>query len=172
MKYLQGKYMTGFVTLIVSGNHPELFLQQLVNEKIYVWEIKKINAHCCQAYVRRFDKKNILSIAQRSSYEITFENDHGLPRVINYFKQQKEIVIASLISVIVFICLSQVIWSIEISGVSQEIEVKINDHLKNNGIKRGAIKPLLDNPSTMQQQLLLDIPELLWVGVEQKGTTL
>lgn len=172
MKHLQGKFMLGFITLNVYGQNPELFLQQLVNAGIYVWDVQKINTNCCQVKIRRHTRKAVQSLAEHSSYDITFADHRGLPSLIESYIQKREIIIACLLSLLLFIFLSQFVWSIEISGVTEEVEMKINSHLKKGGIKKGTFKPLLANPSTIQQNLLLSVPELLWIGVEQNGTNI
>lgn len=172
LKYLQGKFMTGFVTLIVRGSNPELLLQQLVNSGIHMWDIKKVDSDSCHAKIRRYDVNIIQTMTEELPYEITFRDYRGLPKVVHRLQQKGEIVVAYLLSVFFFISLSQFVWSVEISGVPNELEVKIENHLQSEGIKKGAFKPLLANPSTIQQNLLLNVPELLWVGVEQKGTKL
>src|SRR5690625_4085983 len=172
MKYLQGKFITGSATLIVRGNKPELLLQQLVNSGIHMWDIKKVNSQSCHAKIRRYDIKSIQTMTKELPYEIIFENYRGLPKLFHILQQKSDIIVACLISFIFFISLSQFIWSVEINGVPEELEVKIKDHLQSTGIKKGVFKPLLANPSTIQQNLLLNVPELLWVGVELKGTKL
>jgi similar to stage IV sporulation protein len=55
--------------------------------------------------------------------------------------------------------------------VPKDIEEKITKQLDSYGIHSGAWKFSIDSPKEIQKMLVEDIPELLWVGVDQKGTT-
>src|SRR5699024_3337019 len=56
-------------------------------------------------------------------------------------------------------------------GVPKDLEEKINKQLANYGIHPGVWIFTTDSPGEIQKKLENDIPELLCVGVEQKGTT-
>src|SRR5690625_3677460 len=172
MKYLQGKYMFGYLKISVHGERPELFFEKLTSRGIYTWEVFKQDQNVCHGHIRAYDKNIVKKIAQDTSYEITFDNKQGIPYLVNRICQSKELIVAGILSIFLFFSLSQVIWLINISGVSKEIETKINNTLENQGIKRGAFKFLLNQTSYIQQNILQDVPELLWIGVEQKGTSL
>lgn len=172
MKYLQGKFIFGFLTVYVRGERPELFFKELANSGIYTWQVIMQNEHLCQGNIRSFDINFVQKIAQDHGYEITLGNKRGLPYLFNRLWRRKELIVASLLSFIFLVGLSQVIWTIDISGVSKEVEVKINDTLKKQGVKLGSFKFLLDQTSHIQQNILQEVPELLWIGVEQKGTRL
>src|SRR5690606_10507193 len=65
-----------------------------------------------------------------------------------------------------------VIWKVQVTGVPKEVEDKIVAQLNEYGIHPGAWMLTIDSPKEIQQNLLNDIPELLWVGVDQRGTTI
>ena len=75
-------------------------------------------------------------------------------------------------SILLILFMSNIIWKVEITGeLPKEIEEKINKQLNTYGIHAGAWIFMIDPPAKIQQRLTDDIPELLWVGVRQKGTT-
>ncbi|MDY0396719.1 sporulation protein YqfD [Virgibacillus halophilus] len=78
---------------------------------------------------------------------------------------------ATLLSGLLILLLSNIVWKVEITGVPIDIEKKIAKELNNYGIHPGAWTFSLEPASDIQQDLLRDIPELLWVGVEKMGTT-
>lgn len=172
MKYLQGKFLTGYVTLHIKGRDPELLLQHFVNEGVHIWDVKKISISQCEMKIRLYDLQTIQQVTKTLPYEVTIKDYYGLPKIVAQFKRHLDILIAGIISIIFFILLSQFIWSIDINGVSEEVEAKVKDHLQAINIKQGSFKPFLANLSDIQQSVLKDVPELLWIGVEQKGTKL
>lgn len=88
------------------------------------------------------------------------------------FWGKKELVAATLLSGLLILLLSNILWKVEITGVPTDIEKKITKELNNSGIHPGAWTFSMDSPSDIQQNLLKHIPELLWVGVEKMGTTI
>src|SRR5690625_6678784 len=51
------------------------------------------------------------------------------------------------------------------------MEEKIYEQLESYGIHPGSWVQSLESSSSIQQRLIDDLPELLWVGVHRKGTT-
>src|SRR5699024_8343542 len=75
------------------------------------------------------------------------------------------------LSMLLIVFLSNIIWEVKITGVPKDIEEKISKKLDSYGIHQGTWTFSLDSESSIQQKLVEDIPELLWVGVHKKGTT-
>src|SRR5690625_4050629 len=86
--------------------------------------------------------------------------------------KKKEVIPAFLISIFLIIFLSNVLWKITIVGVPTETKDKIQEKLINYGVHQGSWMFSIDTPSEIQQKLIHDIPELLWIGVQRKGTRL
>src|SRR5699024_998226 len=83
----------------------------------------------------------------------------------------KHIVLATFLSCILIYALSNIIWSIQINGVSSDIEKKIMQTLEEQNIKKGSWMFSIESSSDIQHTITQEIPELLWVGVEKKGTS-
>lgn len=172
MKHTQGTLFTGYVTIVVVGKNPELFFQACINNDILVWNIKKTSDTTCQGNIKLNDVKLIKKIRRQRKYKIKFIDKKGYPFLLKRLTKRKEIVTAFLVSMLFIIVLSNIVWDVKITGVSKEVEAKVNDELKELHIYPGRWLFLIDDPSIIQQKLLNDIPELLWVGVHKKGTTL
>ncbi|MGP4107232.1 sporulation protein YqfD [Virgibacillus sp. L01] len=171
MKHIQGSFFTGFVTILIKGQNPELFFQYCIDQGITVWDIKKESETACKGNVKLSDIDILKDIKRRTSYKVTFLNKKGLPFLFKQFTRKKEVVLGLLFSVMLIFFLSNIIWEVRIIGVPKDIEEKINKQLTEYGIHQGAWTFTLDSPSEVQQQLVNDVPELLWVGVHQKGTS-
>ncbi|HLR40730.1 MAG TPA: sporulation protein YqfD [Virgibacillus sp.] len=171
MKHIQGAFITGYVTVAVKGNMPELFFQMCMKHEIPVWNIKKTAKDTCEGNIKLQDMKYIKQIKRETDYKISFIDKKGYPFLIKRFTRKKEILIALIMSLLLIIFLSNIIWEVKITGVPKDIEEKISKQLDNYGIHSGAWTFSLDSASTIQQQLVKDVPELLWVGVHKKGTT-
>lgn len=171
MKHIQGTFFTGYVTISITGKNPELFFQYCIDQGITVWDIKKESENVCKGNVKLSDIDILKDIKRRTSYKVTFLNKKGLPFLFKQFTRKKEVVLGLLLSVMLIFFLSNIIWEVRIIGVPKDIEEKISKQLTEYGIHQGAWTFTLDSPSEVQQQLVNDVPELLWVGVHQKGTS-
>lgn len=171
MKHIQGAFITGYVTVTVKGNMPELFFQACMKHKIPVWNVKKTSKDICQGNIKLQNINYLKQIKRGTDYKVSFTNKKGYPFLIKRFTRKKEIVIALILSLLLIIFLSNIIWEVKITGVPKDIEEKISKQLDNYGIHSGAWTFSLDSASAIQQELVKDVPELLWVGVHKKGTT-
>ncbi|SDK53623.1 sporulation protein YqfD [Sediminibacillus albus] len=171
MKHTQDVFFTGSVTVKASGHHPELFFDLCAREGITVWNVKKINDTECLGNIRLSDIPSLKVLRRKTVYKLSFPSRRGLPFLIKKIFRQKPFVAGLLLSFLFVVFLSNIVWDVEIKGVHPEIEKKISQKLDAYGIQPGALKFTLGTPAAIQKRLLDDLPELLWVGVTEKGTT-
>ncbi|WP_068674337.1 sporulation protein YqfD [Oceanobacillus sp. Castelsardo] len=171
MRQVQGTFFTGYVTILIKGNYPELFFQECTKKGITVWNIRKIDQDVCEGNVRLKDIKHLRTIIRGTHYKLNFTNKKGYPFIFNRFIKKRPLLVAIFLSVLLALFLSNILWKVEITGVPKDIEEKIVKQLDEYGIHRGAWIFSLDQPNTIQQKLVEDVPELLWVGVDRRGTT-
>lgn len=171
LKHLNSKVVTGYVTILVKGTAPEMFFQKCANAGISVWDVKKRDTDLCEGNIKLSDIKQMKHIRRKTIYKITFTGKNGYPFLIRRFLKKKPLVLGLFFSVLLFFFLSNIIWEVKISGVPKDIEEKIDKQLVSYGIHPGAWLFSLDPPTAIQQKLMKDVPELLWAGVDQKGTT-
>jgi len=167
-----GTFMTGYVTVVVKGRLPELFFQRCAKEGIPAWDIRKTGIEECQGNIEREHISAIRKIRRDMECKISFIDKRGLPFIWHRFLRKREIVAASILSLLLIVFLSNVLWKVEITGLPKELENKIEKQLKGYGVYSGAWLFSLDEPSTIQHKLLQDVPELLWIGVKKKGTSI
>ncbi|MCT2537600.1 sporulation protein YqfD [Aquibacillus koreensis] len=171
MKQTQGVFFTGYVTIKVTGHHPELFFDLCARNGITVWNIRKVDNATCTGNVKLAHIRNIRALRRKTIYKLSFVNKKGLPFLTKMVMFRRPLVIGLILSMLFVFFLSNVVWDVKIKGVPLDIEKKITTQLQSYGIKPGAFKFNIGSPGDIQQKLLDDIPELLWVGVSEKGTT-
>ncbi len=171
MKHNQGSYISGYVQISINGKQPEAFLNHCVENGVMVWDVTRSGSNHCLAKVHLKDIHNIRQLRKGTKYKVHFKNKYGLPFTKNKLLKKKPLLIGIILSVLLFTAISNMIWQVTITGVPEELEKKISTKLVSYGVQPGAFKLSIDSPNQIQQLLLQDIPELLWVGVEQKGTT-
>lgn len=171
MKYKQNHFITGYVTILVTGDRPEMFFQYCNEKNITVWDVKRINEHSCQGNIKLDDVKEIKYLKRSTGYKIKFTNKQGYPFILRRLIRKKQILLGMIVSLLLILFLSNVLWKVSVEGVSTEMEEKIYEQLDRYGIHPGSWVQSLESSSSIQQRLIHDLPELLWVGVHRKGTT-
>ncbi|WP_042223422.1 sporulation protein YqfD [Oceanobacillus manasiensis] len=171
MKQIQDSYLTGYVTILVTGEKPELFFQHCTSAGLTVWNVRKKAPNRCEGNIRLRDIKYIRKLNKKTNYKLKFIDRKGYPFLLRRFIRRKELLLGVLLSFFLILFLSNILWEVKITGVPKDIEEKISKQLQSDGIHPGAWIFSLKSPNEIQQKLVKDVPELLWVGVEQKGTT-
>lgn len=172
MKNVQGSFFTGTVTVVVQGEHPEYFFQMCMDQLgIVLWDIKKTANDTCEGKVRVRHVKDIRMLRRQGSYKLSFKHKQGYPFIWRNWLKSRHIVLSVCLSFLFIYALSNMIWSIQISGVSSDIEEKIIQTLEKEEVNIGGWMFSVPSASDIQFTLTQEIPELLWVGVEKKGTT-
>src|SRR5699024_8138043 len=67
--------------------------------------------------------------------------------------------------------LANIAWKMEISGVSEETELNIREKLEKEGLYEGAWTCNTLDIDLIQQHVLHEMPELMYIGIRKKGTT-
>lgn len=171
MRHTKGTHLIGHVTLLVKGEQPELFFQKCLAYGIVVWNVKSLTKKSCQGDIKVQDIHVIRQVHRKTKYKLSFIDKKGYPFIVKRIMKKKELLLAFLISLLLVVFLSNILWNVTITGVSKEAEEKIHNQLSDYGIHIGSWLFNLDSPRIVQQKLTQDLPELLWIGVEQKGTT-
>lgn len=171
MKRIQGKNIVGYVTIHVKGNRPELFFQVCADANIPVWDIRKTGDSECSGKIYLVHLAKMENLAKNYPYEMEITERKGY---INYFSRlwkRKELLFSIILCGAILFFLSNIIWKVEINGVSAEIEDKLNKSLSAYGLYEGAWMYSMAPLDVVQQQILHELPELLYIGIEKKGTT-
>ncbi len=172
MKRVQGAFFSGYVTIEVRGQHPERFFQLCMDElQVVAWDIQKVSSTFCTGNMRLRDIKQIRHLRRKTPYNIKFGERNGYPFIWRRWMRKKHIVLSVLLSFMLVFALSNIIWSIQVTGVSSDVEKKIVEALHNEQVKKGNWMFSVGTPSQIQHKVMQEVPELLWVGVEKKGTS-
>ncbi|UFU01387.1 sporulation protein YqfD [Radiobacillus kanasensis] len=167
----QGSYFTGYVTMKITGSRPELFFALCAKENVPVWNVKKISNKVCLGNIHLKDVARVKKFRRKTVYKVSFLHKKGIPFLSQRILHKKPLVVGLVLSILFIGFLSNMVWDVRVSGVHPELEKKIMTQLDEYGVEPGTLKFRLGSPSSIQQKLLDDIPELLWVGVKEKGTT-
>jgi len=171
MRQIQGKNIVGYVTIQITGKQPEAFFQDCATMNIPVWDIYKMNTNQCEGKVYFLHVHKVTKLAKNSPYKLVIVNRKGSINYVTRLWKRKEILLSIILCSVVIFFMSNIIWKVNISGISTELEDKLNEHLTTYGLHEGAWIYSLESVDIIQQKILNEVPELLYIGIEKKGTT-
>lgn len=161
-------YITGTVTLKVSGPMPEKFMNLCMTHKKSLLSISKQD-ESFTVIIRLSDFFSIRPLVRQSKNHVQVIGYAGLPFVFREIKKRKMLVVGGVIFVILINVLMSYIWFVDIVGMKSVSTQQIKNVLYQEGLKPGRLKEGID-PKKIENQILLSIPEVAWVSVDFTGT--
>lgn len=171
MKRIQGNQIVGYIGFSVTGKRIENFLQLCTQHYIPIWDVEISHEEkiTCKAYLK--DSSKINKICEQLKVDLEIHTKRGVFPYISKAFKQKTIILSLILSIFVLIFLSNVVWKVTFSGVSTNLEQNLQHQLQKHGLFEGGFIYSLDSLDVIQNKVLHDIPELLYLGIEKKGTT-
>ncbi|RBP45499.1 sporulation protein YqfD [Garciella nitratireducens] len=159
----------GYVTIKIEGFALEKFLNLLVREEIFVWDIIRQSNTCIYLKVNKKDFPKLKSILKKVSCRIEIVDKKGLPFILNKIKKRKFLVLGGLLAIICVFFFTSFIWTINIIGnkrISDDILLK---QLQQLGVKKGEWKYKF-NEEKLENELIFANPDLNYVKINFIGT--
>lgn len=162
-------FLMGVVPFEAIGGFPERFLNLCVQNKIALWDChsrKGILTACTTAkgYLR------LRAVAKQTGMRLHHTGKSGLPFLLRRYRRRWGIAVGLLLFVTVLCVLSSFIWSVKVVGNETVSTQYITDTLASMGLKSGVLKSSID-PSALQSEGLVAMPELSWLAVNIKGSS-
>jgi len=168
---MQHDFFQGSMRIKVEGKMIEPFLQACVRRGCVISNIKRVEAHEAVMTIRLSEWKTFRQLRKKYRCKISILEGKGLPFYYRKITERTALMAAFLISIIVVFLLANTLWSIKVEGLTPELEAKVEKQLQSYGVSPGKLTIGMDDPNDIQRKLLDDIPDLLWVGVNKKGTS-
>ncbi len=162
------KYLRGTVKIRITGVFPERFINLCIAEQILLWGITKVDEDLI-AWISLNDFFKIRPLVVRSNTHIQVLAHRGLPFLIKRAKRRKMLIAGAVLFILFLNIMSSYVWFIDITGLKNMSESEIRNVARENGLKAGAVKDTL-NTKSIEREILLNIPEVAWVGINFTGT--
>ncbi len=162
-------YLLGFINITVEGFFVERFINNCINNKIFLWGIKRKNSTLLTVNVNINNFKKIRGIARKTKCKVKINSKKGLPIILHRYRKRKLFIILLIpISLLVLIS-STYIWNIEVIGAvnidTQELIAQLNEQ----GIGIGKSK-LNINTENVIDNIRLIRSDIAWLSIDMKGT--
>jgi similar to stage IV sporulation protein len=162
-------YIRGYVIIFVEGYFLEKFINICIHRQIFLWDIKRKKNASMTLKISIDGFKMLRPVASKTGCRVRIVKKRGLPFILHRYKGRKTFVLGALVFLGLFFFLTSFVWTIEIKG-NKDIETQVlTERLEEYGVKPGILKYNI-NTENIINDLMLDIKELAWVGIEVRGT--
>src|SRR5699024_3351282 len=139
---------------------------------ITVMNVRKIAQDICMGTIYLHDLKNVKRLIQDTTYElIKIDSPKGLFPTAKKLWSNKVMIVTICLCIIFLFVLANIAWKMEISGVSEETELNISEQLEKEGLYEVALTLNTLDIELIQQHVLHEMPELMYIGNRKKVTT-
>ncbi len=161
-------WIRGYVIIKVEGLALESFINESNSKGVSLWDIKRLNHTTLEGKVGIKDYKKLRKPMRKTGCKSKIHAKNGCPFWISKIKARKMLILGAFFSLTLLFILSSFIFLIEITGNDQVDRVDILNALNESGFKIGSNKYFI-NLREIENDLLLNIDELAWIGIEISG---
>lgn len=163
-------YFRGYVIIKIEGLGLEKFINICISEQIYLWDINRINYTTLEAKVGIKGFKSIRKIIRRTGCKVYISKKNGYPFWFNRVKKRKMLLLGAFFSLSFLIIILSFVYRIEVEGNHVVSNEDIVNTLQESGLRIGSNRYRIDLRE-IENNVLLEINELSWVGIEINGIT-
>ena len=161
------RFLMGYVDFTAKGKFPERFINITARYGINIWNSIP-SKDGLNATMSISDYRKIRLIAKKSKVRTKITAKHGLPFFTAKYKNRIGIPIGGALGIILLIILSNFIWGVSITGVSNVSETHILSLLSEKGIKTGGYKNNID-VQKIEREMKLEVEEIGWMSINITG---
>ncbi len=163
------RWLKGTVTFVIIGMFPERLVSLCQNRGIPLWNIKREDKGIkADTYASNY--KGLRHGAKHCGVKIRIAEKRGAFVWMHRYRKRKGIVPGILTSVILLVFCSTRVWSIKVSGCSEELANAVRYELAENGVTTGCRKNTVDVKS-LQKKIMLNDRRIAWIAVNLVGST-
>ncbi len=161
-------FLRGYVTLLLSGQFIERFINICMHRGIFLWDIRKTGRDSAQAKMSVRAFKTLPPIAKKTHTRIKILEKRGLPVRIAGYRRRVLFPVGLLLAVTFLYGASLFLWSVDIVGCEQVSAVEIKAVLAELGVRPGAFKQSID-VGDVKNGALARLSDLSWLWVDIRG---
>ena len=161
-------FFLGTVQLRVTGASPEQCLRRLTSQRIAFRFLGKPDAFSAEIEVLRRDVPRAERQLLRGGCECEITQARGAPSVFGGLLRRPALLVLLALAVISAIVVPKFVFFYSVSGNETVPDAQILRELQELGIGFGTYGPSI-RPQELKNQMLLRIPKLQWLTVQQSG---
>lgn len=167
----QHDFFQGIMKVQVEGALIEPFLQACTRRGSQITNLRRVDEKTVVLTIRLKDWPTLRQLRKKYRCKITIKGGRGIPFIIQHMLRRVSVLLAFTVAIVVIFLMANTLWSIKVEGLTPELEADVESKLNSYGVSPGKLTIGMKDPNEIQQQLLDDIPDLLWIGVNKQGTS-
>lgn len=167
----QHEFYQGSMNIRLKGGLIEPYLHACTKKGCQISRVRRVGEEEVVLTIRLQDWSVIRGLRKKYRCKIEIIGGKGMPFLVTRMMKKTSVLLSFLAAVIFIFVLANTLWSIEVKGLSPELEASVEKKLKSYGVYPGKLTIGMSDPMEIQSRLLEDIPDLLWVGVKKQGTS-
>ena len=104
-------YILGFVNITVEGFFVERFINNCINNKVFLWGIKRKSSTLMTSNVNIKDFKKIRNIARKTKCKVNINSKKGFPIILHRYRKRKLLLLISIPIILAILISSRVATS-------------------------------------------------------------
>lgn len=161
----------GYVVVKVRGEKLERLINRMMYQRLAAWDIVRTSEADAQLSITVKDFFKLRPLLKETGCRVKVVEKLGLPFMLRRMGRRLSFTIGAFSFCLLLYLLSMLVWTVEIEGVSMpEKEALFREELAKMGVKPGRFKFLVDDPQTIQRNMIEAIPDVTWVGFQFQGT--
>ncbi|HJV44623.1 MAG TPA: sporulation protein YqfD [Bacillota bacterium] len=164
------RWFNGYLIIILRGKRIERFINLAIQKRIQIWNIARYDEQRGKLAVKLDDFFRLKPLLKETGCRVRVMGRYGLPFFYRRVRQRYAFFIGFIAFISMLFLLSNMIWSVEVTGTEKIPKYKVVEIADKIGIAQGKFSFMLDDPDKIQGKLMEQIPEASWIGFEMKGT--
>ena len=150
-------FIRGYYTVIVEGLGTESFLNYLIRNKIYVYNVNRIEKTKIQFDIDRNNFKKLKKIYRNNKFDIKIKKQTGIPFIARRIYTYRGMVICAIISLIILMSTSQFVTDVYITAPEGIDKQALKKELYIQGVKPGVYKKSIDRINVKGTNIFVNI---------------
>ena len=164
-------FIRGYYTVTVEGLDTESFLNYLIRNKIYVYNVKRMEKSKIQFNIDRNNYKKLKKIHRSNKFKIKVKKQTGIPFIAKRIYTYRGMVICAIISLIILMSTSQFVTDVYITAPEGIDKTALKKELYIQGVKPGVYKKSIDR-KIVRENIMGKFKQIAYVSINVKGTNI
>lgn len=163
-------FIRGSVAIEVRGEKVEWFLNRLLHQRMYIWDIRRKDLETLVLHIHIRDFFRLRPLLKETGCRVKVIARYGFPFWLVKMEKQKTFVFGLILFVVGLYMLSSIVWDVEVRGTETVSRQTVLETAKEIGIYRFQWKFRLDEPDRLAAEMTRRLQGVSWVGVNIEGT--
>lgn len=164
-------FIRGYYTVVVEGLETESFLNYLIRNKIYVYNVNRIEKGKIQFNIDRENFKKLKKIYRSNNFSIKVKKQTGIPFIVKRIYTYRGMVICAIISLIILMSTSQFVTDVYITAPEGIDKTSLKKELYIQGVKPGVYKKSIDR-KIVRDNIMSKFNQIAYISINVKGTNI